>query len=152
MPDGVAHAPETIVILYFSFEELRALKAGADVFLIEDGPSSAAVLAPSEKKERVEALLQMLVGDLSVSTLQELRGVQMAIHAIVECLRVEMEAVVVATHAADEGAVGAYFDFAHALIVSHRIDEMASEMSAMIELVTGELPTHGSARDFRFPD
>ena len=140
------------MILYFSFEEIRALRAGADAFLVEEGPSGAAVLAPSEKKERVEALLAMLVGDVSISTLQELRRVQMAIHAILARLRVEMETVVVATHAADEGAVGAYFDYAHALIVSHRIDEMASEMSAMIELVTGEPPTRDSARDFRFPD
>jgi hypothetical protein len=140
------------VILYFSFEELRALKAGADAILIEDGGHGHAVLAPSEKRDRVEALMPMLIGDVTVSTLQELLGIQMAIQAIVECLRVEMESVVVATHAADEGAVGAYFDFAHALIVSRRIGEMVSEMSAMIELVTGHAPTPDSARDFRFPD
>ena len=74
------------------------------------------------------------------------------IDAIVECLRVEMESGVVATHAADEQAVAAYFDFAHALTVAHRLDEMASEMEAMIELVTGEPSTSATSRSFHFPD
>ena len=43
---------------------------------------------------RVEALLPQLVGDLSLSTLHDLRQVQTAIHAIVTCLRIEMELTV----------------------------------------------------------
>lgn len=140
------------MILHFSFEELTALKAGADAYLVEERTSASPVLAPSEERHRVEALLPMLVGDVAVSTLQELLGVEMAVRAIIECLRVEMESAVVATHAADEMAVGAYFDFAHALLVGHRIREMADEMSAMIEVMTGAPPTTDSARDFRFPD
>ena len=97
-------------------------------------------------------LFNVLRGDLSLSTLEELWGVQSAVSVIVECLRAEMESVVVTLHAADEGAVAAYFDFAHSLIVSHRIGEMASEMSALIELVTGSQPTSEAARDFQFPD
>ncbi len=140
------------MILHFSYEELRALRAGADVFLEGEGAATGAVLAPSESRARVEALQPLLHGDLSLSTLEELWGVQTAVTAIVECLRAEMESLVVAMHAADEGAVAAYFDFAHAFIVSHRIGELASEMAAMIELVTGSPPTNESARDFQFPD
>jgi hypothetical protein len=63
-----------------------------------------------------------------------------------------MEATVVATHAAGEEAVAAYFDFAHALTVAHRIEELSDEMSALIELVTGHPPDDETARSFRFPD
>ncbi len=140
------------MILHFSYEELRALRAGADVFLEGDDAATGRVLAPSESRARVEALQPLLHGDLSLSTLEELWGVRTAVTAIVECLRAEMESRIVAMHAADEGAVAAYFDFAHALVVSHRIGELASEMAALIELVTGSPPTNETARDFQFPD
>ena len=140
------------MILHFSYEELRALRTGADVFLEGEGVATGVVLAPSESRARVEALQPLLHGDLSLSTLEELWGVQTAVTAIVECLRTEMESLVVAMHAADEGAVASYFDFAHAFIVSHRIGELASEMAALIELVTGSPPTNESVRDFQFPD
>jgi hypothetical protein len=140
------------VILYFNYEELTALRAGAQVLLDRDEPSYGSVLAPPESRARVEALLPRLEGDISLSTLEEVRGVLTAIEAIVECLRVEMESTVVATHAADEGAVAAYFDFAHGFTVQHRVGEMATEMEALIELVTGGRPTDGTARTFQFPD
>jgi hypothetical protein len=140
------------VILYFSYEELSALKAGAQAFLGGEEPVRGGVLAPPEKRARVEALLPRLAGDLSLSTLDEVRGVQAGVAAIVECLRVEMEVMVVTTHAAGEEAVAAYFDFAHAFSVAHRIREMVSEMEALIELVTGGPPTEETARTFRFPD
>ena len=149
---GRGSPSENTVIFHFSYEELRALRAGADVFLEGAGVATGAVLAPSESRARVEALQPLLHGDLSLSTLEELWGVQTAVTAIVECLRAEMESVVVAMHAADEGAVAAYFDFAHAFIVSHRIGELAGEMAALIELVTGSPPTDETARDFQFPD
>ena len=140
------------MILHFSYEELRALRTGADVFLEGEGATTGGVLAPPESRARVEALQPLLHGDLSLSTLEELWGVQTAVTAIVECLRTEMESLVVAMHAADEGAVASYFDFAHAFIVSHRIGELASEMAALIELVTGSPPTNEAAHDFQFPD
>ena len=152
MPWGADHPSENTVILHFSYEELRALRAGADVFLEVEGVATGAVLAPSESRARVEALQPLLLGDLSLSTLEELWGVQAAVTAIVECLRAEMESVVVAMHAADEGAVAAYFDFAHAFIVSHRIGELVGEMVALIELVTESPPSNETARDFQFPD
>ena len=141
------------MILHFNYEEIQALTAGARAYLGEAGaPEAAAVLAPSEGRARVEALLPRLVGDLSLYTLEELRAVQGAVATVVELLRVQMESTVLATHAADEDAVSAYFDFAHGLTVLHRIDEMAEEMEAMIELVTGESPSLVAARTFQFPD
>lgn len=141
------------MILHFNYEELTALRAGAQAFLDrEEEPGGGCVLAPPEERARVEALLPRLDGDISLSTLEELRQVESAVTAIVDCLRVEMETMVVTTHAADEGAVAAYFDFAHGFTVAHRMREIAAEMEAMIELVTGASPSPHSARSFHFPD
>jgi hypothetical protein len=142
------------VILHVNYEEMQALRAGARVFLAhaEGVGHRGGVLAPTESRARVEALARRLQGDLSLGTLEELRKVQTGIAAIVESLRVEMESAVLATHPADELAVAAYFDFAHGLAVASRLREMAEEMEALIELVTGEAPSLDSARTFRFPD
>ncbi len=140
------------MILRCNYEEICALRSGAHALLEGEVGISSTVLAPSESRARVEALLPQLDGDLSLTSLQEVRVVALAVDAIVESLRAEMETVVVATHAADEGAVAAYFDFAHALTVSNRLQEMAAEMRALIELVTGEPMDAETARTFRFPD
>lgn len=140
------------MILHCNYEEITALSAGGRAFLGEEGAEVSYVLAPAESRARVEALLPRLVGDLSMGTLAEVWGVAMAVDAIVEHLRAEMESMVLATHAADEGAVAAYFDFAHALTVARRLDGMVTEMEALIELVTGEPPDDETARSFRFPD
>ena len=50
-----------------------------------------------------------------------------------------------------EAAVAAYFDFAHALSVSHRLDELVAEMEALVELLTGEPADDEAALSFRFP-
>lgn len=141
------------VILHCNYEEIQALQAGARAYLGEAGTvASSAVLAPSETRTHVEALLPRLVGDLSLPTLAELRVVRTAVAAVVESLRAQMETMVLATHAADEDAVSAYFDFAHGFTVLNRLDEMAAEMEAMIELVTGDAPSDEAAHSFRFPD
>lgn len=141
------------MILHFNYEEVQALRAAARSYLGEAGtrPSSS-VLAPSKSRANVEALLARLSGDLSFSTLEELRVAQSAVVTLVATLRAQMEKMVLAAHAADEDAVSAYFDFAHGLTVSNRIAEIAAEMEAMIELVTGEAPSVEAARTFRFPD
>lgn len=144
--------PGAMVILHFNYEELTALRAGAEVFLDREVTGGGGVLAPAEDRARVEALLPLLDGDVSLDTLQEVRHVEAAVGAITAMLQAEMEAVVLATHPAGEQAVSAYFDFAHVFTVSNRLSEMASEMEALIELVTGESPTPETARTFRFPD
>jgi hypothetical protein len=142
------------VILRVNYEEMQALRAGARAFLAHAGSTGhrGGVLAPTESRARVEALASRLEGDLSLDTLDELRKVQTGVAAIVESLRVEMESAVLATHPADEAAVAAYFDFAHGLVVASRLREMAEEMEALIELVTGGAPSLETARSFRFPD
>lgn len=140
------------MILHFNYEELTALRAGAEVYLDHGATEGGPVLAPAEERVHVEALLPLLDGDVSLSTLEEVRNVQAAVGAITAMLQTEMEALILATHPAGEQAVIAYFDFAHVFTVGHRLDELASEMEALIELVTGDRPTSESARTFRFPD
>ena len=72
--------------------------------------------------------------------------------AIVDTLRVEMETTVTTTHPANEGAVSAYFDFAHAFSVLSRLEEIGQEMVALIELVNGGPVTDELATEFVFPD
>ena len=140
------------MILQFNFEELTALKAGATGLLQGGEAVGISVLAPPEERARVESLVSRLDGDVSLESLAEVQEVQGAIDSIVTWLRQEMETNVRATHAADESAVAAYFDFAHAFTVRHRVSEMATEMSALIELMTGAPPTAQTARDIHFPD
>jgi hypothetical protein len=141
------------VILRCNYEEIEALRGGARALLGRaSSSSSVVVLAPPESRARVEALVPRLRGDLSLSTLADLRAVQVGVDAIVDHLREEMEAQVLATHPADESAVNAYFAFAHALAVANRVGELAAEMEAIIELVTGGSPSADSVRTFRFPD
>jgi hypothetical protein len=140
------------VILHFNYEELTALRAGAEVFLEGGETRGGSVLAPAEERGRVEALVRLLEGDVSLSTLEEVRSVQAAVDAITAMLQAEMESMVLASHPAGERAVSAYFDFAHVFTVSHRLAEIAAEMEALIELVTGEPATPQTARTFLFPD
>ena len=140
------------MIFHCNFEELTALRLGARAVLDEHVPEEAAVAAPPEERERVEHVLPRLHGDLSIETLAEHRMVRTAVKDIVERLRVEMEATVASTHAADEGAVAAYFDFAHAYSVLSRLDEIGREMEALVELMTGAPPSDDVARTFVFPD
>ena len=140
------------MILPVNYEEISALRAGARACLDRQPEEAGAVAAPDECRAQVEAILPRLEGDLMFTTLGELREVLAGIAAIVECLRVEMESSVLATHAADEGAVSAYFDFAHAFTVADRLRELESEMEALIELVTGSAPTDETAGTFVFPD
>ena len=140
------------MILYMNYEEVRALEQGARSFLREESVGSCAVAAPPTARAEVAALEARLVGDIEVETLAEQRGLATAMVAIVECLRVEMETLVGETHPAHEGAVAAYFDYAHALSVLQRLREIGSEMEAMIEVVTGKRANVQTAASFHFPD
>jgi len=140
------------MILTCNFEEVTALTHGARAFLSERAESSSPVVAPCETWGAVESLLSQLSGDLSVRTLLDQRQLFLAVEAVVELLREEMDSGVVATHAASEEAVSAYFEYAHALSVMGRVREMGEEMSALVELMTGALPDDAMTRTFMFPD
>lgn len=140
------------MILQCNYEELSALRHGARALLDHGADERHPVAAPPVAHATVAALLPRLVGDFTITTLHELRSIKVAVEAIVACLRTEMQAAVAAAHPADEGAVSAYFEFAHAYSVSARLQEAADEMEALIELVTGGPATPELAREFIFPD
>ena len=139
------------MILRCNFEELGALRKGADALLRESPGASLPVAAPPEGVEEVEALLPRLTGDLTVETLADQRRVLKGVAAIVARLEEEMDAAVLATHPADEEAVSSYFLYAHALVVLNRISELGQEMEALIEVVTGGPPSPEVVATFRFP-
>jgi hypothetical protein len=140
------------VVLHCNFEELQALRSGARSVLDEHSVSPCLVPITAEGRRGVESLVPRLDGDMDFHTLGELRNVESAVSAIVDCLRAEMDAVVIATHPAHEYAVAAYFDFAHAYSVLGRLRELDQQMEAVIEVVTGGRPDERVIREFVFPD
>ncbi len=139
------------MIFACSFEELRALEHGARAFLGEPA-GGGAVAAPPAARVSVETLLPRLVGDLSFQTMAEQDAAERGVRAVVQHLRSMMDAHVLASHPADEPAVAAYFDYAHALSVLHRLELMGREMHALFELVHGAAPDPVDAHTFIFPD
>jgi hypothetical protein len=80
------------VILHFNYEEIQALRAGARAYLGRvGGANSSALLAPSETRVHVVALIPHLAGYLLLSTIAVLRAVQGAVRALVEVIRVQLE-------------------------------------------------------------
>ena len=141
------------MILTFNYEELRALAAGAEMLLSRwDRSSPGPGVAPAEALAQVELLQPRLTGALSIDTLAEQRSVRGAVALICDGLHDRMEAKVIEFHPAHEEAVALYFDYAHAFSVLNRLDEIGAEMSAMIELITGEAPSATSASELNFPD
>lgn len=140
------------MILYCTYEELSALSAGGERVLAEAGSGISVVTAPPEVVADVEALLPRLSGDLSVATLAEQQKIARAVTFIVAELKQRMDSMILDTHAADEYAVGAYFEYAHALSVQDRVIRMGDEIAAMIEVLTGAPPTPDLIRDFTIPD
>ncbi len=140
------------MILHCTFEELSAVSAGAERVLAEAGSGTTVVIAPPEVIADVEALLPRLNGDLSLTTLAEQQSIARAVTYIVAELKQRMDATILEEHAAAEYAVGAYFDYAHALTVQDRAVRLGAEMSAIIEVMTGRAPTAESTKTFEFPD
>lgn len=140
------------MILHCTFEELSALSAGAERVLAEAGSGTTVVVAPPEVIADVEALLPRLSGDLSLATLAEQQSIARAVTYVVAELKQRMDASIIEEHAASEYAVGAYFDYAHALTVQDRVVRLGAEMSAIIEVMTGRAPTAETAKTFEFPD
>jgi hypothetical protein len=139
------------MILQCNFEELGALREGADAFLGSARGGNAPVAAPPQGREEVESLSQRLTGDLVIETLEDQQRVTKAVSCIVDHLRDELDLSILATHPADESAVASYFLFAHALAVLNRVVEMGQEMEALIEVVTGGGVTTEAAKSFHFP-
>ena len=140
------------MILHCNYEELRALRSGARAILDATADSDCGKSLSQSGRANVEALLPHLDGDMAFQTLSELQVATAAVETVVACLRVEMDSYVIHTHPAHEGAVAAYFDFAHALAVLGRLREAEHEMEAMIEVMTGGPATDRSAKEFVFPD
>lgn len=141
------------MILSFNFEELRALETGADLFLEEQLHTSAGpIAAPSEARAEVERLRPRLAAAISISTLADQRTLRKAVAAIAGDLHERMEETVLRYHPAHEEAVSLYFDYAHVFGVLTRLDEMGTEMSALIELMTGGPISDEAARAVTFPD
>ena len=138
------------MILRCTFEELSALRGGGQSAL--RASPGGGVAAPPEAVAHLEALLPRLDGDLSVQTLEEQRWVQGATLFVLRHLHERMDRLVLEQYVGAEDAVNAYFDYANVLTFHERVREMGAEMSAIVELVTGEPPTSSTARDITFPD
>lgn len=135
------------MILNVNYEELRALATGAELLLMGDRQPGV----PVAVRAQVERLVPRLVGDVEIETLAEQRDVRGAVAAISEFLHSQMDSKVLEHHPAHEEAVSFYFDYAHTIAVLSRLDEMGTEMSAIIELTTGHPATPDSAEGFVFP-
>jgi hypothetical protein len=140
------------VIFRCNFEELSALRGGVRAYLEADHDEGSAVAAPPEDRMYVESVSSVFTGDISLRTLGDLDSLVRGVSAIVDRLRLEMETVVIAAHPADEGAVSAYFAFAHSFSVLSRLREMDQEMCALVELMNGRPVTDEDLRNFVFPD
>jgi hypothetical protein len=140
------------VILHCTYEELAALRAGAARVLAEAGSGNSVVMAPPEVIADVESLTPQLIGDISIDTLAEQQKIARAVTFIVAEARQTMDTMVLNTHPADEYAVQAYFDYAHALSVQDRVARLGAEMQAIIEVLTGSPATTEIARNFTIPD
>jgi len=140
------------VILWCNYEEMQAVRFGAEAVLSSEPESTCAVAAPPAVREDLEQLLATLEGDLGVATLQDQRNLRRGLEAVVECLQAEMRSDVVHAHPAHEAAVAAYFYYAHAVVVLGRVVELGEEMEALLEVLTGREATPELAASFQFPD
>ena len=139
------------MIVDCNFEELGALREGAEALLGENRGGDAPVAAPPEGRQEVESLMLWLSGELTIETLAEQRRVTAAVAVIVGQLKEEMDLLIMTAHPADESAVASYFLYAHALTVLKRLSDLGGEMEALIEVVTGAPATETTAKTFLFP-
>jgi hypothetical protein len=140
------------MILNCNFEELQALRSGADLVLSGSGAPVEIGSGMVGTSADVEELIPLLDGSISVHSLSDLEAIAGAVGLISATLSRRLEEKVLELHPAHEEAVALYFDHAHSLVVLDRLARMAAEMRAIIELMTGEQPTAESASSVRFPD
>jgi hypothetical protein len=140
------------VILYLSFEELTALSAEAERVLDASAAAGHGIAAPPQFLAEVETFAQLLVGDVTVTSIGQQRSMKRVVDVLLQRCRARMDALVLEQHPAAESAVAAYFDYAHVLAASGRLDVIGTEMEAMVRLMTGAEPDSEAARRFDFPD
>ena len=140
------------MILHCTYEELSALSAGGERVLAEAGSGVSVIVAPPEVIADVEALLPRLTGDVSITSVAQQQSIARAVSFIVAELKQRMDAMIVETHPADEYAVGAYFDYAHAVSIQERVARAGAEMQAIAQLVLGEGAPPEAIRTFVIPD
>lgn len=141
------------MILHCNFEELRALASGAEMVLGAGvAASESAVAAPAEAMALIELLRPRLTGDMSLTSLAEQQQVRTAVSAICVELLGHLDEQVIQLSPGNEEAINTYFDYAHSRVVLDRLDRMGSEMSAIVELITGAAPTEQTALSVTFPD
>lgn len=140
------------MILHCTFEELSALSAAAERVLSGSGEAGIAVAAPPEVVADLEALCPRLVGDITVRTLAEQRSLLRAIDYVLTDARARMDTAILEGNPAAEDAIAAYFEYANVLNVEDRLRHIGEEMTALIELMTGQLPTEDSSRSILFSD
>jgi hypothetical protein len=127
------------MILHCDFEELRALDRGAALVLeAHAGRSPFRIPASGEVLSQVEDLRPLLTGSIEVADLEEVQGIQSAVHLIARTLLEMMQTRILELHPAHEEAVGLYFDYAHVLVVENRVNHMAAEMHALADLISPE--------------
>ena len=139
------------MILHCTYEELTALSATASR-VVSTADDSARVAAPPEALADVLSLQPRLRGDLSIHTLEDQRVVERAVEYLLDELRERMNDFILTQHVGSEDSVNAYFDYAHVYALRDRVRGIGREMTAMIELMTGEPPTEESARAVTFQD
>lgn len=140
------------MILYLSFEELSALSAEAERVLAGSAAAGYGIAAPPQFLAEIEQFAQLLVGDVTIDNIEHQRSMRRVVTYLLDGCRDRMERVVLEQHAAAESAVAAYFDYAHVLTASRRLDAIGAEMAALVEVITGEDPESDAGRRFAFPE
>jgi hypothetical protein len=140
------------VILYLSFEELTALTAEAERVLVAFAAPGQGIAAPPQLLADVEEFAQLLVGDVAVTSLEQQRRMRHVVDHLLGGCRERLDAAILEQHPAAEHAVAGYFDYAHILTASDRLDRIGVEMEALVQVMTGEDPDSDAGRRFIFPD
>lgn len=141
------------MILHCDFEELQALKGGAELVLdSRDVQWTTAHEAEPDVIAEVTRLHEVIGGALSVPSLAEMDSLMEAVELITDTLHDQLRATILDFEPSHEAAIALYFDWARSQGVLHRLSEMAAEMTALIELMTGASPTAETAASVTFPD
>jgi hypothetical protein len=140
------------MILYLSFEELTALSAEAERVLDAGRAAGHGIAAPPQFLVEVELFAQRLVGDIAIRSLEQHHTIRRVVDHLLHRCRLRMDATIIDQHPAAESAVAGYFDYAHVLSASHRLDVLGSEMASLVQVMTGQDPESDAARRFSFPE